>query len=149
MNVEEFAESVMSYYGAFENAAVAKLFVNYAGKVNPAELERIFDWLVVNVPANWHIDVKAFTDACKAMQVPMLKPKKTCVCCGALFTGYYCDNCLYDPNGGDTVEEYRRFYVDRKANPEKYAAMADKLKKTIAKLNAAKTVRGFPAENAT
>lgn len=120
MQVNEFVAFVVDYYGAFDNEAVATTFARYANKVRATDLDRIYDWMLENIAANWNVDVKTLIDACRALQVPMLKPVKQCVCCGTTFTGELCPACMYDPVSSGDVEEYRAFFADWQKNREKY-----------------------------
>lgn len=120
MTARDFIKSVMDYYGAFENQAIAIKISELASRVRPKDLERIFDWLTENIAANWKVDVKAFTEARIALQVPFLEPTKTCACCGNVYTvkNLICPVCLYDPVSSGNVDEYRAFFREWQADKE-------------------------------
>lgn len=120
MKITEFVKAIIDYYGAFENEAVANLFIKYANKVRENDLERIYEWFLSNIAINWKIDVKTFIDACKVLQVPMRKPVKTCACCGTQYTGDLCSVCWYDPKGSGDVTEYRKMYEHWQIDSEEH-----------------------------
>lgn len=120
MTHKDFWENITGYYGNFENDVVARLFMTYVGKIKAEDLENVFNWLVENIPASWKIDVKVLQDACRTLQVHMIKPVKKCQCCNATFTESICPACLYDPANSGDVNEYRAMYYDWQNNRDKF-----------------------------
>lgn len=131
-----FMSAILTYYGPFVNDLIAKSFTRYASKINPYEFNRIFTWMTENVSSNWKIDVKTLIDACKALGIQLMRPTATsCKVCGAVYASTICPVCQYNPFSGQNTDEYRKFWLDWKANPGKYQAEVAKILENLKEHN--------------
>jgi len=98
MTKDEFITELTNYYGGFQNDAVAKLFVQTLNKIDESDLDRLFEWLLVNIPANWKVDVTTLTKGVNSCCIFFKEPKKRCPICNALNgeKARFCSNCGYD-----------------------------------------------------
>lgn len=98
MKKSEFMAELMGYYGDFQNDTVAKLFVQMLNKIDESDLDRLFEWFLVNIPANWKVDVTTLTKGVNSCCIFFKEPKKRCPICNALNgeKARFCSNCGYD-----------------------------------------------------
>lgn len=98
MTKDEFITELTSYYGGFQNDTVAKLFVQTLNKIDESDLYRLFEWFLVNIPANWKVDVTTLTKGVNSCCIFLKEPKKRCPICNALNgeKARFCCNCGYD-----------------------------------------------------
>ena len=133
MNRKEFAAEITGYYGNFQNEAVARLFVQTLNKINESDLDRLFDWFLVNIPANWKVDVTTLTKGVNSCCIFFKEPKKRCPICNALNgeKANYCSNCGYDFSV--PAESYRAML----AKPEDVAKAFSAIQSGLAEKKAA------------
>ena len=98
MTKNEFITEISGYYGDFQNETVARLFVQTLNKIDESDLDRLFEWFLVNIPANWKVDVTTLTKGVTACCIFFAEPKKRCPICNALNRerANFCSNCGYD-----------------------------------------------------
>lgn len=98
MTKDEFITELTGYYGGFQNDTVAKLFVQTLNKIDESDLDRLFEWFLVNIPANWKVDVTTLTKGVNSCCIFFIEPKKRCPICNALNgeKARFCSNCGYD-----------------------------------------------------
>lgn len=98
MTKDEFITELTGYYGGFQNDTVAKLFVQTLNKIDESDLDRLFEWFLVNIPANWKVDITTLTKGVNSCCIFFKEPKKRCPICNALNgeKARFCSNCGYD-----------------------------------------------------
>lgn len=132
MTKDEFIMELTGYYGGFQNDTVAKLFVQTLNKIDEADLDRLFEWFLVNIPANWKVDVTTLTKGVNSCCIFFKEPKKCCPICNALNRekANFCSNCGYDFSV--PAESYRAML----AKPEDVARVFGNLARNMAEKKA-------------
>jgi len=117
MTKQEFLANVLEYYGNFGNEGIYKQFLKVLAKIADKDLQKLFDWFLENIPANYRIDVKTLLDATKANFVSFVKEenKNKCpVCEYPIAKGLQkCPYCEYDFTM--SAEEYKQIVRERAA----------------------------------
>ena len=117
MTKQEFLANILEYYGNFGNEGIYKQFLKVLSKIADKDLEKLFNWFLENIPANYTIDVKTLLDATKANFVSFVKEdnKTKCpVCEYPIAQGLQkCPYCEYDYSM--SAEEYKQIVRERAA----------------------------------
>ena len=123
MSKDEFVLEIIAYYGDFANDSVYRQFLRVLAKIEDTNLQKIFDWIISNVPANFRVDVKTLMDATRACFVGFVEPKKKCPVCGANIAeeAQHCIHCDYDYS--QTPEQYKATLV----NPEQVQELMEQM----------------------
>jgi len=113
--IADFMKQISDYYGAFQNKTVQNLFAQHLSQIKPSDYDRTFDYILAHNPATWHPDVKALTDAVKALDLVTVTraSRETCPVCGNVgtFRGGVCVNCKYDINNDGDPKKYKDWWI--------------------------------------
>jgi len=107
MTKQDFLAGILEYYGNFANEGIYKQFLKTLSKIADKDLDRLHEWFLENVPANYRVDVKTLTDGVRACFISFVESYKNCPICGAKLatTATHCIYCDYDYH--QTPEAYR------------------------------------------
>ena len=128
----EFYEEIKGYYGDFSNETVTRHFLRILKKIPEADLEKLLDWFLENIPSTFHADAKALLDGTKACFIRFIETKKTCPICNAKNDeeSNFCWHCGYDFSV--PAEECRKLL----AKPEDVSRAFSKLYRGLAEKKA-------------
>lgn len=138
MTRKEFLSEIIGYWGNFQNESVLKQFARILAKIQEKDLDKIFDWLLENVPVTYTLDVKTLLSATKACFIGFVDEKKNCPICNASLNkaAGVCWHCGYDYT--QTPEEFRaslvpadQVFEELKKVYSVFAAKAANLKKSL------------------
>ena len=127
MTRQEFMTEINGYYG-FKNEFVVKKFIQKLNQIAESDLDRLLDWFMENVQANWNVDYQVLEKGIKACCIFLIVPKKRCPICKATNneTARLCFNCGYDFR--IPVEQYQ----NQMAKPEDVARFFGNLARNMA-----------------
>jgi len=117
--VDEFMGELVSYFGGFRTDGVMHDIANELAYIAPGDLDRLMRQLKLSLPAAYPPDLKAIADAIKAAKIePLNDPARERVCpsCGGKwYSSGVCPWCCYDPDCGESPEEWRAFVEAHRA----------------------------------